>query len=501
MTATFTVLSPADGTPVAEVPEHGPEDVAAAAEALRQAQPEWEAMGFAERARWLRKYRDWLLDNETSLAKTLQSETGKPWFEATVEVPYVVEVINYYTKHGARFLADETPRPHNAITMTKRTQVLLRPYPLVGIITPWNFPLALALMDGVPALAAGAAVMVKPSEFTPLVTEAAVAGWAEIGAPPVLACLTGRGPTGAVVVDAVDFVQFTGSTRTGRVIAARAAERLVPVSLELGGKDAMVVLDDADVERAANAAVWGGMCNSGQMCTSVERVYVLEPVYDEFVSRVVATVRKLRQGRDDQNYRYDVGSLANNNQLSIVERHVQDAVAKGATVLAGGKRGASGTFYEPTVLVDVHHGMACMREETFGPVLPIMKVADVDEAVRLANDSGYGLSASVWGKDTARAEQVARRLEAGSVNVNDMFANLFALPVPQAGWKQSGLGYRNWGAAGLRKYCRPQAIVTARVTPAAEPIWYPYSPVKSRLVRKVMRFTMARGLLRRLGLR
>src|SRR5690606_19999237 len=308
MTATFTVRSPADGTPLAEVPEQGPHDVAATAQELREAQTEWEAIGFPGRARWLRRYRDWLLDNETALGKTLQSETGKPWFEATIEVPYVVEVINYYTKNGARFLAEETPRPHNAITMTKRSQVLLRPYPLVGIITPWNFPLALALMDGLPALAAGAAVMVKPSEYTPLVTRQAVAGWAEIGAPPVFACMTGHGPTGAAVVDNADYVQFTGSTRTGRIIGARAAKRLVPFSLELGGKDAMLVLDDADVDRAANAAVWGGMCNSGQMCTSVERVYVLAPVYDEFVAKVVDKVRTLRQGRDDQSYRFDVGS-------------------------------------------------------------------------------------------------------------------------------------------------------------------------------------------------
>ncbi|WP_028850111.1 aldehyde dehydrogenase family protein [Thermocrispum municipale] len=501
MTAMFTVRSPADGTPLAEVPEQGPHDVAATAQELREAQTEWEAIGFPGRARWLRRYRDWLLDNETALGKTLQSETGKPWFEATIEVPYVVEVINYYTKNGARFLAEETPRPHNAITMTKRSQVLLRPYPLVGIITPWNFPLALALMDGVPALAAGAAVMVKPSEFTPLVTRQAVAGWAEIGAPPVFACVTGHGPTGAAVVDNVDYVQFTGSTRTGRIIGARAAERLVPFSLELGGKDAMLVLDDADVDRAANAAVWGAMCNSGQMCTSVERVYVLAPVYDDFVAKVVDKVRTLRQGRDDQSYRFDVGSLANENQLAVVERHVEDALNNGAKALTGGKRAEGGTFYEPTVLVDVHHGMTCMREETFGPTLPIMKVDDVDEAVRLANDSSYGLSATVWSTNTARAEQVARRLEAGSVNINDMFTNLFALPVPQAGWKQSGVGFRNGGAAGIRKYCRPQSIVSARVAPRSEPTWYPYSPVKSKMLARVMRFTMARDVLRRLGLR
>ncbi|MGH3432901.1 MAG: aldehyde dehydrogenase family protein, partial [Thermocrispum sp.] len=454
MTATITVHSPADGSVAGEVADQGPDAVQTAAAALREAQPEWEAIGFPGRAQWLRRYRDWLLDNDEYLGKVLQSETGKPWFEATMETPYIADLINYYTKHGEKFLADETPRSHGPITMTKRSRVVYRPHQLVGVITPWNFPLALALMDGVPALLAGAAVLVKPSEFTPLVTKAAIAGWAEIGAPPVLTCVTGYGPTGAAVVDNVDYVQFTGSTRTGKVIGARAAERLVPFSLELGGKDAMVVLDDADLERAANGAVWGGVCNSGQMCTSVERVYATAPVYEEFVSRVVDKVKELRQGQDDQGYRFDVGSLANENQLSIVERHVTEAVKQGAKALTGGKRAANGTFFEPTVLVDVDHSMTCMREETFGPTLPIMKVTDTEEAVRLANDSSYGLSATVWGRDGNRAEQVARRIEAGSVNVNDMFTNLFALPVPQAGWKQSGVGARNGGAYGIRKYCR-----------------------------------------------
>jgi len=501
MTATINVHSPADGKVVGEVSDQTPEQVEAAVAELRAAQAEWEAIGFAGRARWLARYRDWLLDNDEYLAKVLQSETGKPWFEANMEVPYIADVINYYTKHGEKFLAEETPRAHGPITMTKSTRIVYRPYQVVGIVTPWNFPLAIALMDGVPALMAGATVLVKPSEFTPLVTKAAIAGWAEIGAPPVLRCVTGYGATGAAVVDNVDFVQFTGSTRTGKIIGARAAERLIPFGLELGGKDAMVVLDDADLDRAANGAVWGGVCNSGQMCTSVERVYVEAPVYEEFVSRVVEKVKELRQGQDDQSYRFDVGSLANENQLSIVERHVDEAVKQGAKALTGGQRAASGTFFEPTVLVDVDHSMTCMREETFGPTLPIMKVSDTEEAVRLANDSRYGLSATVWSKNGKRAEAVARRLEAGSVNINDMFTNLFALPVPQAGWKQSGIGARNGGAYGIRKYCRPQSIVGAKVAPKNELMWYPYSPRKMKVLARITRFTMARGLLRRLGLK
>ncbi|MPY84153.1 MAG: aldehyde dehydrogenase family protein [Actinophytocola sp.] len=495
------VRSPADGSVVGVVVDQQ-HDVADTVARLREHQPGWDESGVAGRARWLRRYRDWLLDHEDDIARILQAETGKPWAEATMEVPYVADVINYYCKHGERFLTDDTPGAHGPMTLTKRQRAVHRPYPVAGVITPWNFPVALSLMDAIPALLAGAAVVVKPSEFTPLAVGAALAGWTEIGAPPVLACLTGHGDTGAAIVDAVDYVQFTGSTRTGTAIATRAAERLIPCGLELGGKDPMLVLSDADLDRAANAAVWGGICNSGQMCTSVERIYVEAPVYEDFVSRVVARVRELRQGTDGADrdgYRYDVGALANQAQLEIVRRHVDEAVEAGAKALVGGKPTGTGTFFEPTVLVDVDHSMACMREETFGPTLPIMKVADADEAVRLANDTPYGLSATVWTRDTRRGERLARRLEAGAVNVNDVFTNLFALPLPMAGWKQSGLGARNGGAHGIRKYCRSQAIVSSRVTPRAEPMWYPYRPLRGRLLRRLTRLVMARDIRRRLG--
>ena len=239
-----------------------------------------------------------------------------------------------------------------------------------------------------------------------------------MGAPGVLECLTAAGETRAALVDEADFIQFTGSTRTGGKIAQRAAERLIPYSVELGGKDAMIVLADADLERAANGAVWGGMFNSGQACTSVERVFVEEPVYDEFVALVCGGVRGLRRRADGKRFDADVGALSSEAQLAIVERHVSEALANGAHALVGGKcTDVPGAFFEPTVLVDVDQSMSCMREETFGPTLPVMKVQDVEEAIRLANDSSYGLSASVWTRDRARGEQIARRLEVGAVNV------------------------------------------------------------------------------------
>jgi acyl-CoA reductase-like NAD-dependent aldehyde dehydrogenase len=494
------VRSPADGTSVGSVPDQSASEVAAAAAEIRAAQPAWEELGVAGRARWLSRYRNWLLDHDEELAVLLQRETAKPWQEATFEVPVVVDLINYYVDHAPEFLRESHPRPHGLLTAAKRLTVRYRPYPLIGVICPWNFPLLIALVDSAPALLAGAGVLIKPSEFTPLATLRALEGWREIGAPEVFVCVTGAGQSGAALADQVDYIQFTGSTATGRRIGQRAAERLIPFSLELGGKDAMIVLADADLERAANGAVWGAMFNSGQACVSTERVYVEAPIYDEFVARVTAKVAALRQGKDDQRYRADVGALATEAQLHTVERHVNGALAAGARALVGGARSQlGGTFFEPTVLVDVDHGMELMREESFGPTLPVMKVADAEEAIRLANDSTYGLSATVWTRDTDLGREIAGRLDAGAVNINDMFTNIFTFPVPHSGWKQSGIGARLGGAAGIRKYCRTQAVTEARLAPSAELLWYPYSARKGRFAARILRLLTARDRRRRLG--
>jgi acyl-CoA reductase-like NAD-dependent aldehyde dehydrogenase len=499
----FEVRSPADGYVIASLPDQRAEEVRAAVSRLRRNQPAWETLGPSGRGEWVGRLRDWLFDNDERVAELLQRETGKPWQEATLEVPVAIDLLEYYRKRAEKFLADSHPRPHNLLTASKRLTVAYRPYPVVGVICPWNNPVLLALADAVPALLAGAAVAIKPSELTPLATREIVRGWREdVGAPGVLECLTGAGATGSGLVEAADFVQFTGSAGTGRKIAQRAAERLIPYSLELGGKDAMIVLADADLKRAANAAVWGGMFNSGQTCTSVERVFVEEPVYNEFVTLVAGRVRGLRQRPGGKRFDADVGSLSGQAQLAIVERHVSEALANGAHALVGGRRvDVPGAFFEPTVLVGVDQSMVCMREETFGPTLPVMKVQDVEEAVRLANESSYGLSASVWTRDPARGEQIARRLEVGAVNVNDMFANAFAIPIPQGGWKESGVGARLGGAQGIRKYCRPQAVTATRLAPRSELLWYPYTALKGKLFLRVTRFLFAHDWGRRLARR
>ncbi|MGA5463919.1 aldehyde dehydrogenase family protein [Mycobacterium sp. NPDC050041] len=488
------VRNPANGRTVGTVPIHSAESVAARARELRAAQPEWEAMGPRGRRRWLLAFQEWVLDNAERLADVLQSETGKTRADASAEPTCVADSLNYWSGHAERFLADERPASLNPLTITKKLTTVYRPYPVVGVITPWNFPFVMPGMDVIPALAAGAAVLLKPSEVTPLSAVEFARGWAEVGAPPVLAVCTGLGETGAALIDNVDYLQFTGSTATGRKVAVACAERLLPFSLELGGKDPAVVLADADLERAANGIAWGGLFNSGQVCVSVERVYVEAPVYDAFVSRLAQTVSGLRQGEDDRGYRFDVGALATEAQRDIVARHVDSAVAAGARVLTGGKPTGIGTFFEPTVLVDVDHSMACMTEETFGPTLPVMKVADEEEAVRLANDSPYGLSATVWTADLERGERIARRLDAGAVNINDALSNVFSYAVPMGGWKNSGVGARYGGAAGVLKYCRPQAITTPRMpTPKKELIWYPVSRRRSRFAFGMVRAAAARG--------
>ena len=313
---------------------------------------------------------------------------------------------------------------------------------VVGVIGPWNYPLVNSVGDAIPALAAGNAVVVKPSEVTPLTSLLFERGLHESGLPEgVFQVAVGTGETGAALIDEVDMVMFTGSTRTGRKVMERAAQTLTPVSLELGGKDPMIVLADADLERAANAAVYYSMQNGGQTCISIERVYVEAPVYDEFVAKVTEKTKALRQGPPNGAGSVDVGAMTFPPQVEIVAKHVQQARDAGARVTTGGHaREGAGRFYEPTVIADVDHSMTAMTEETFGPTLPVMKVADAEEAIRQANDSPYGLGAAVFTKDLAKGERVARRIDAGAVCVNDAALNYLALELPMGGWKDSGHG-------------------------------------------------------------
>ena len=499
---TIEVRKPADGSLLESVPIDSPQRVGGVVARVRAAQPAWEELGFDGRRRWLEELRDWILAHLDELDDRVQAESGKVRADAALEAFYLLDAINFYCERGPQFLADEVVTPHVALLKVKRAKIVYRPFPVVGVISPWNFPLILSLGDAIPALVAGCAVVIKPSEFTPLTLMELVRAWKEeIGAPDVFDVVNGTGDTGGALVDECDFIQFTGSERTGKVVMKRAADTLTPVSLELGGKDPMIVTRDADIDRAANAAAFGGLLNTGQICLSIERVYVEEPVYDEFVDKLTANVERLRQGDDGRAYAAEVGAMATPAQLEIVSDHVEDAREAGARVLAGGRRkDGPGDWYEPTVLADVDHSMKVMREETFGPVVPVMKVKDAEEAVRLANDTTYGLGGSVFAGDAAEGERLARRLEAGTVSVNDLFpVNYSVLGLPMGGWKNSGIGYRH-GAVGIRKFCRTESLTTPRLPqPKREFLWFPYSPRQRGFVRRLYRFFNARGLRNRLG--
>jgi acyl-CoA reductase-like NAD-dependent aldehyde dehydrogenase len=499
---TFEVLNPADGSVIRTLPIDPPERVAEVVARVREAQAEWQGIGARGRGRWLSRWRDWLLDNRERIAEIVQEETGKVRGDSGLESIYLEMAANFWAENAERYLADETPTPGLLPGKVKRLRVRYVPYPVVGVISPWNFPLILSAGDAIPALAAGAAVVIKPSEFTPLELMEVVRGWKEdVGAPDVFDVVNGMGETGGALVDEADYLHFTGSDRTGRIVMKRAADTLTPVSLELGGKDPAIVLADADIERAANATTFGGFVNTGQVCMSIERVYVEEPVYDEFVDRLTANVRKLRQGADGPAYGAEQGAMASPAQLEIVADHVEDARAKGARILTGGRRkDGPGDWYEPTVIADADHTMKVMVDETFGPVVGVMKVSDQEEAVRMANDTRYGLSASVFSGEVGRAERIAERLEVGAANVNDVLVNYFHLEVPMGGWKDSGIGWRH-GPTGIRKYCRTETIVSPRFpTGKDEPLWYPYTRRRRRLMNRIYRAVNARGLRNRLGL-
>ena len=489
------VENPATGEVIGTVPNRSADEVAEIVARARAAQPAWEALGFAGRARILRRAQKWVVDNSERLIETIVSETGKTYEDAQLaEISYVANSFGFWAKHASEFLADEKIKSSNPFVAGRKLILRFRPVGVVGVIGPWNFPLSNSFGDCIPALAAGNACVLKPSEVTPLSSLVVEEMAHEIGMPEhVFSVATGDGETGAALVDEVDFVMFTGSTKTGRKVMERAARTLTPVSLELGGKDPMIVLDDADIDRAANAATFYAMNNAGQVCISTERAYVDEAVYDEFVAKVTDNVRKLRQGESHGPGEADVGAVIFPPQLDIVEDHVRDAVDKGARVLTGGKRAeGAGRYYEPTVLVDVDHTMKCMTDETFGPTLPIMKVRGAEEALRLANDSPYGLAASVWTRDMARGEDVARRVEAGAVCVNDSQINYVALELPMGGWKASGLGSRH-GAGGIRKYCDQQAILITRFAPKKDIHMFPNSKLKSGLIGRTLRLLYGRG--------
>lgn len=481
------VSSPATKEPIGDVPVTTPEEVRAAVARARAAQPAWAARSFAERAKVMWRALEILRRDQEKYIGVITRETGRSHFETVMmEIFPACDSLAYYAKNAEKFLTDRRPGMH--LLKTKKLLVTYRPLGVVGIITPWNGPFILGLNPAVQALMAGNAVLVKPSEVTPF--SGALVGelMREAGLPEdVLQILPGDGSTGAALLEAgVDKISFTGSVGTGRKVGEACGRNLIPCTLELGGKDAMIVLDDADLERAAGGAVFGGFFNAGQFCCGTERVYVQRAVAEELTRRVVEKARTLRQATTGE---FDVGPMIWPRQLETIERHMADAIKKGATVLCGGKRNtaAGELFYEPTVLVDVTQDMLIMQEETFGPILPIVRVDTEEEAIRLANDSIYGLSGTVWSTDEARAIRVAKQLHTGSVCVNENSITYGAHEAPFGGRKCSGVGQVN-GEVGLRGYCHALPIILDRFGQKEEHVWYPYTAEKENVLQKVIRW-------------
>ncbi len=484
--AKLAVRDAARGDIVAELPVDDEAAVAAAVERARAAQRAWGALPPRERARQVKRARREMVRDRAEILGLLDRETGKSRFDTVGELMGTCLEIGYLARRTPRFL--KSRKASSRPLFGKRAMVTYKPRGVIGIISPWNAPLNLALGDAVPALLAGNGVVIKPSEVTPLAVRRAVEAMNRVLPPGILQVVIGAGATGAALVDVVDMICVTGSPQTGRRVMERASRRLTPLLLELGGKDPMIVLRDADLERAANGAVWGGCMMTGQVCMSVERVYVEAPIAEAFTAKVVEKVRALRVGANGPDADIDFGPFTSPRQVETVERHVADAIAKGARLLTGGKRIGSGpgVFYEPTVLVNVDHSMAIMREETFGPVIPIMAVQSAKEAVDLANQSEYGLNASVWTRDLDRGLALAREIESGSVCVNECVLSAGCSALPFGGIKQSGLGTRHGGADGLRQFCVSQAVLFERRQRSTEITWFPYSVKRARMIDRML---------------
>ena len=498
-------LNPATGEELGRVPRHDLEDVQTAMEAARAAQPAWAATPVPERARAIRRVRDYLADHADELAQTIARDNGKTRTDAmTAEVLPATVAANYYAKKAAKWLKDHKPGPAMWLLANKRTRLARQPWGVVGIISPWNYPFTIPFSEVVCGLLAGNCVILKVASETQMVGKALTRCLAAAGLPAgVFTCLNlpGRLAGPALLEAGVDKLFFTGSVEVGKQLMTLAARSLTPVNLELGGNDAMLVCPDADLERAAAGAVWGGMVNSGQTCGGVERVYVHHEVAHRFLSLLGAQVQALRVGYDTD-FNVDLGAMTTTRQVEVVRAHIADALAKGAVIHSQSECPPGPNFLPATVLTQVDHSMRVMREETFGPVIAVMPVGNMEQAVHLANDSDLGLTGSVWSKDRRVALRLARRIKAGVVMLNDHLMSHGLAEAPWGGFKNSGVG-RSHGRDGFNEMTQVQTIVEDMMPWAKRDLWwYPQSREQYQGLRGITEFLYGHGLERRLaGLR
>ena len=478
-TSEIAVTNPATQQLIGTVPIATAQEIAQAVTRAHAAQQRWAATPIAERVAVLRRFQKLLCEQQDVVADVITREAGKPMAEAlSTEVLVVLDGIKFLVDHAPEFLLPERVPHANPIMKLKQGILVREPYGVIGIISPWNYPFSLPSVQTLTALITGNAVVLKPSEFTPFssLELQRLLRLAGLDAD-LLQVVTGEGAAGGALLESnIDKLIFTGSVATGKKVAVAAAARLLPVVLELGGKDPMVVLEDADVDVASSAAVWGAFMNSGQTCLSVERCYVHHSIYEQFLQACVAKTVKLKQG-DGSDPATDIGPMIHERQLRTVQNHVDDAIAHGARLLAGGKAVSQlgPCFFSPTILADVTHSMNVMREETFGPVLPVCSFRDEDQAVAMANDSEFGLAASVWTRNRSHGEMIAGRIKAGTVMVNDVIACFGISEAPHGGVKASGIG-RTHGRFGLEEMVWPKYVDSDRLPRMKKLWWYGYGP-------------------------
>ena len=471
-------LNPATGAEVGRVAVTSQKEIVAAVARSREAFHRWKKTSFAERRLVLMKAREIILAEMEEIAHFISAESGKPFGEAiAMEIAPVLDLMQYFARRTEKLLKPRRINIGLYQTLGRFSKIVYHPLGVVAIIPAWNYPFSIPLGEAAMALMAGNSVIIKPSELTPMVGLKIGEIFKKAGAPKDLVqIVTGDGRTGAALVDAApDKIMFTGSVATGKKIAAAAAKNLTSVVLELGGKDPMIVFADANLDLASSAAVWGAFCNAGQSCSSVERLYVEESVAKTFTELVVKKVKRLEQGAGDKEST-SVGAMSSDRQLNIVAGHVDDFRNAGATIETGGKRNIEldGLFYEPTVISGATNDMRAMQEETFGPTLPIAIFRSEDEAIKLANDSDFGLTASVWTRDIEKGRRVAEKIEAGSVCVNEVLYTHGIGQTPWGGFKNSGRG-RTHGLEGLMELVQPQHIHINRLAILPNAWWMPYS--------------------------
>jgi succinate-semialdehyde dehydrogenase/glutarate-semialdehyde dehydrogenase len=494
--------NPATGEEVGRVKNFSEEEVKTAVEKSRRTFEIWKRTPFAERKRIIMRAREVILNEMESIARIVSEEMGKPVTEVYLaEISPVLDLMQYFAKNTEKMLRPEKRGIGLMGLMGRTSKIIYKPLGVIGIISPWNFPFSIPLGEVAMALMAGNTVVLKPSELTPLTGEKIAEIFEIAGLPKnVFQVVSGDGQTGAALVNAAPGkIMFTGSVATGKKIAESASKNLTPVVLELGGKDPMIVFADADLEKASSAAVWGAFTNSGQACSSVERLYVEEKVADKFTKLVVAKTKKLSQGFGDEETT-DIGSMSSETQIKIVEDHVRAFKDSGAEILTGGNRNKEldGIFFEPTVIKNATNKMRPMQEETFGPTLPIATFKTEDEAIELANDSDFGLTASVWTKNLSRGKSVAEKILAGTVMVNEVLYTHGIGQTPWGGFKDSGYG-RTHGKEGLMELVAPQHIHVNRFTLTPDIWWFGYSKNATKTFREMARTFSSGSLIKTLG--